>query len=315
MALERRNPFCEMAYGRAMRANGSEPWILGVLVEGNLVSGCYGFLSQGRLNRLLSIPSLPNVVAGEREFWNGLTEFCRAHQVSHLSLSTCASAGSRIPLLPGEIARNSSFEYVLQLEDAGWERNVARNHRQSIALAGREGLQLRRIQTADACRDHVRLMCATIDRRRRRGENTPTDVEEELPWLETMLEERVGELFQAVREGEVLSSAMIMRASEGAYNQSAGTSPAGMLCGASHFLISRTAAALRQESAKLFNLGGAEPNSGLARFKERFGATAVPREDAEFSVGSRLRGKLSAGIRLLRRVTADVRRRASTGGR
>src|SRR5437868_2059400 len=56
MSLERQNPFCGTAYGRAMRAHGSEPWILGVVSGGNLISGCCAFLSEGRLNRLLSIP-------------------------------------------------------------------------------------------------------------------------------------------------------------------------------------------------------------------------------------------------------------------
>jgi lipid II:glycine glycyltransferase (peptidoglycan interpeptide bridge formation enzyme) len=110
-----------------------------------------------------------------------------------------------------------------------------------------------------------------------------------------------GELFQAMHDGKVLSSILVLLAERGGYYQSAGTSPAGMACGASHFLVYEIAQSLQNRAIELFNLGGTEPqNAGLARFKAGFGTTTVALEAATFFLGSPVQRRCIMMARLLR---------------
>jgi hypothetical protein len=95
---------------------------------------------------------------------------------------------------------------------------------------------------------------------------------------------------------------MILKAAQGAFMETAGTSPEGMKCGASHFLIYSVAQTLREESIWTFNLGTGEPKSGLSLFKTRFGATPVSLEFARFYFGSDLHRKLTNAVHSFRRI-------------
>jgi len=307
-ALTPCNPFRTAQYADALRALGHSPWLLGTKEGGRLVAGCYASLAAGRLNRTLLVASLPAV--GDHDvFWSGLIPFCQVHRVTSLELDSFAGTGTHIPPLAGAMERHERFEYVLDLDGPDWERRLARKHRQSIQKARHAGVTVRRTAGADACRDHVRLMSATMARRRARGEVVP-DVDQDLTWSLLLTKMGAAELFQAVAGADVLASAMIMRSARGAYNQSAGTSQAGMQCGASHFLLYEVARALREESRVSFNLGGAEFNPGLRLFKSRFGARAVALESASVYLGGRVRRMLTAVARSLRQSRAIILRRA-----
>jgi hypothetical protein len=308
-ALTPCNPFRTEQYAGALRALGQSPWLLGTKDGGRLVAGCYASLASGRLNRTLIVPSLP-AVGDHDAFWNGLIPFCRAQRVTSLELDSFAGTGTRIPPLPGAMERRERVEYILDLDDPEWERRLARKHRQNIQKALHAGVLLRRTASADACRDHVRLMSATMARRHARGEAVPEDVDQELTWSLLLTQMGAAELFQAVAGADVLASAMIMRSARGAYNQSAGTSRAGMQCGASHFLMYEIARVLREESRVSFNLGGAEFNPGLRLFKSRFGAQAVALESASVYLGGRVRRTLTAVARSLRQSRANILGRA-----
>jgi hypothetical protein len=118
---------------------------------------------------------------------------------------------------------------------------------------------------------------------------------------QAILQAGAGTLYQAVIGDQVLSSALVLKAARGAYYQSSGTSPDGMACGASHFLVCEIARTLRDEGMELFNLGGADPqNRGLWEFKSGFGAIPVPLESAGVWLGSTLTKKASTAVRLLR---------------
>ena len=300
MALAPANPFCTMSYAEARRAFGHQPWLLGIKRGGKLIAACYGFLASGRLNSVLQIRSLPDLPWDE-VFWEGLVRFCSTHRISYLELDNRGSPGVRIPPLPGEVERQDQFDYVLDLKNPEWERKIARKHRLNIKMAMQSGLTLRRTGGADACREHVRLRAASRERRLKRGESFPFDVEKLCAWSLLLIEKGAGELFLAVAGGKILSSVMILRAAEAACGESSGTSPEGMECGASHFLDYSIARTLREESTWMFNLGTGEPNSGLSLFKTRFGATPVPLEFARFYLGSDLRRKLTHAVHFLRR--------------
>ena len=308
MKLAPANPFCTPSYAEAMAENGHQPWLLGIKRRGQVVAGCYGFLFSGRLNRGLQIPSLPDVPCDD-VFWDGLLRFCSVHRITCLELQSFASSATHIPRLPGEVERQERCEYVLDLADRDWERKLARNHRRNIKMAMQSGLTVRRTGGVDACREHVRLMAATREGRLKRGEWIPPAAEDRLSWFLLLIEKGAGELFQTVAGRKALSSMMILRAAEGGYGETSGTSPDGMRCGASHFLIYSIARALREESMRVFNLGGAESNPGLSLFKSLFAATPVSLESASVYLGGDFRRRLTGTARSLRQSGRNLLRR------
>jgi len=99
----------------------------------------------------------------------------------------------------------------------------------------------------------------------------------------------------------VVSSLMVLLCRDGAYYQSAGTSPEGMDIGASTFLVSEAIRELAQEEKTVFNLGGAGPESeGLRRFKAGFGAKPVALAAGVYQVGSPMQRGLQSAIKLIR---------------
>jgi hypothetical protein len=88
-----------------------------------------------------------------------------------------------------------------------------------------------------------------------------------------------------------------------------------MKCGANHFLMYAIAKQLGEESAREFNLGGAESNPGLLLFKSRFGASPVYTESASFYLGSELRRSVTAAAQSLREYGSNILRRIGVRNR
>jgi lipid II:glycine glycyltransferase (peptidoglycan interpeptide bridge formation enzyme) len=303
MNLAPANPFCTLPYAEARRAYGHQAWLLGIKQGGKLIAGCYGFIASGRLNSVLEIRSLPDL-RWDEVFWEGLVRFCYAHRISYLQLDTRGSPGVRIPPLPEEVEREIQCDYVVNLGNPDWEQNVTKHHRRRIEMALQSGMTLCRTSGGDACRQHVRLLGASMERRCMRGESAsvPGGVEEQRSYSLLLAEKGAGELFQAVVGSEVLSSIMVVKAAEHAHTETVGTSPEGMKCGASHFLYYSVFQALRRESIQTYNLGTADPDTGLSLFKIRFGATPKPLEFARFYFGSDLHRKLTNAVHSFRRI-------------
>jgi hypothetical protein len=230
------------------------------------------------LNRAIDIPSIANV-GSETLFWNGIVDTCKRRRVTRLEVDSFASATTSIPPLPNETARHSRAEYVLDLVDGGAPR-LATNHRRGVTRARKSGLTIRRGTDVAAANAHDTLMQASMVRRAARGE--AVDLVPHERTTRQILESGAGELFQAAdARGTVMSSVLVLRSALGGYYQSAGTSPNGMECGASPFLIVAIAESLAAEGARVFNLGGAgDDNPGLQRFKAGFGARVVSLEAA-----------------------------------
>jgi RimJ/RimL family protein N-acetyltransferase len=297
-ALAPANPFYTPAYIGARRLMGSRIWILLLHEDSRLISGCPAFARSGYLNCSLEIPSWPSLPNGN-VFAEGLLEFCRETRISSLEINSFASASDDLPSLPGQIHREPRFEYVLDLRKSDLWDDLAPKHLQSIKRARKTGLQVRCVADPEARREHARLLAASMERRRHRGESVPDRVLTDT--FVALTQSGVGELFQAVLGEKVLSSALVLLAERGAYFHSAGTSPDGIACGASHYLWHEVANIMRARSIEVLNLGGADPdNHGLQRFKTRFGATKVGLQSAEFFLGSMARKKLGTAARLLR---------------
>ncbi len=296
-ALEPTNPFYMPNYIEFKRALGFQPWVFALRQDGRIVSGCTSFAKSGRLNRSLEITSLP-ILPDSNKFWEGLLQFCREARISQLEINSFASSSTTIPRLPGEIRRRVRCEYVLELEKPGlWDR-LSSNHMRNNKNARKAGLRVRRAVDHEACQQHIGLIRESMLRRRNRGESVPEDFE--TLNLLAMIQSEAGQLFQAVLDGKVLSSVLILMAQKGGYYHSAGTSSEGMACGASHFLVHEIGNTLQAEGKQVFNLGGVDQdNPGLERFKAGFGASPVRLESAELFLGSKVRNKLGTITRLL----------------
>ncbi len=297
-ALQPTNPFVTAAYFESRRRLGYSAWVTGLCHSGNeLADGCGAFLKRGMLNRTLEVPSLPNFGI-DSVFWRGLDEFCRCHGVTRLVLGTFASSeGTDPPLFGLRGTRKSRCEFVLDLSGdlAGM---LSTNHRRNVRKAQKAGLEVRRTRSSEAAIIHKMLMNESMERRRSRGEKVPPNSPS--PEVAAILESGAGELFQATRDGNVLSSLLVLRAEKGSYYQSAGTSPEGMEIGASQFLIHHIAGELKSAGAHKFNLGGADEGSTLGRFKEGFGAGRVHLSSTSCYIATNWRYMVSRAIEVIR---------------
>lgn len=263
------NPFLTAEYALARQGLGETLVTLGRDSE-----WCPAYLRRGRLSASLDVPSLP--FAPSDAFLSGLIAFCRDQRVYETTLNTFASRALNIPRLPREIERRTRTEFLLDLTIPADQWKIGETHRRHIRRAQKSSVAIRRVRS-EGLQDHFSLCRASMARREDRGEDVPSATDS--PEATSLLRNRVGELFQVVRDNVVLSSMLVIKSHMGAYYHSAGTSPEGMAIGASHFLVHSVAGVLQTEGIQVFNLGGAGPESqGLRAFKSRFGTTAVETE-------------------------------------
>jgi lipid II:glycine glycyltransferase (peptidoglycan interpeptide bridge formation enzyme) len=172
------------------------------------------------------------------------------------------------------MAHRPRREYVLDLAGEDPFRSMRKGHTYEIKRAGKAGLRIRRTRNSDACKWHVRLIDASLRRRTLRGE--VVDPVKAGTSYHALLAAGAADLFQAVKDGNVIASNMVLLAPHAGYNHSQGASLEGMACGAAHFLVHEIAWALRVEGRTIFNLGGADQaEGGLERFKTGFSANTV----------------------------------------
>jgi hypothetical protein len=291
------NPFYTGSYIEARRMMGFRPWIFSLRQDGKILSACTAFMKSGYLHRSLEITSMPNLPP-TAVFWESLMKFCRREGVSHLQVASFGSPAASILAVPGEIERRTRCEHVLDLSKPGlWER-LSSNHKRNIKKAQKSHLQLHRSTDAQACQDHARLVMESMGRRKVRGEAVLENAE--IQEYFALTQSGAGEFFQARVSNHVLSSILLLKAERGVYYHSAGTSPEGMVCGASPFLVYETANILQTEKMEAFNLGGAtELSPGLYRFKTAFGGMQIHLEAAEFFLQGKLKKKFLSAARLV----------------
>jgi lipid II:glycine glycyltransferase (peptidoglycan interpeptide bridge formation enzyme) len=300
------NPFYAPGYVRARVEVGRVRPVLLALQrdDGTLLSGCPAYLSEGRWTWALEIESLPSLPAESEAFWTGLQRWCRSRRIGALRVGTFASEPAPIPRLGAEAQRQARTEHVLDLETYSDEpAHPSSQYKRNLKRGRKAGVTIRSTRDPVALRDHTRLMAASMQRRQDRGEAVHEVVESSWSQYEPYLRTRAAELFQAEREGTVVSSLFILLAERGAYYQSAGTSPDGMACGASPFLVHETACQLRRRSLQRFNLGGAHASeAGLYRFKSEFGGRLVALESAYFDLNPPLIRTARSFMNVLRRI-------------
>jgi hypothetical protein len=292
------SPFNTTAYATAMQSLGAEPYIL--TLDDGRGAGCLGMLRLGRFSAAFTIPSLSRLT-DPAPFFEGLQSFCRARSVWDLEITTFGSDWKgAIPVVGTELSRRPRWEFVASLSDGGG-LDLSTNHRRNAIKAERAGVVCRRTRDPSAVAVHVAASHASMERRTARGE--VVDASQIGREASALLQSQAAELFQAVHEGVVVSSLLVVRSARVAYYHSAGTTPDGMRLGASPLLVSWVAATLAGEGVAEFNLGGAEPtNAGLYRFKEGFGADVRELEALSCSVVASWRRRVRAVLRWIARV-------------
>lgn len=281
------NPFSTPAYLEVRKVLGAKPCALYLQAGGSIVSGCFGFLSIGRMNARMEITSLP-VLADAERFWQGLFQFCRDQRITVLNVHTFGSVETSIQWVGNRTSHKLRSEYRLDLTVPDLWSGMNRRHHRLIKKACSNGLEIHRESGTSAREKHVQLANLSLERRRRRGDHI--DYRITLNDVNAFLDNDAGEIFQAVRGEEVFSSILIARSRKGGYAQSSGTSEEGRNLGSSHFLFYEVASLLKSEGATLFNLGGAdEQSTGLQEFKLGLGSARVDLESADFYTGTPLK--------------------------
>ncbi|HEX2343901.1 MAG TPA: GNAT family N-acetyltransferase [Vicinamibacterales bacterium] len=280
-ALEPANPFHTNAFIAARMALNEKAVMLMLEDGAEFIAGCAGFIRSGKVSTQLEITSAPAVPSAS-PFWEGLHTWCRSQWIWDLHVNTFGSQPFGIPSMAGGTARHTRIEYILDLTVDDPLAGLHSNNKRNWNKGRKAGLRLQRSSDLAACDSHLALVNSSLTRREERGEDTTQTA---LDVFRAIVGSGAGEIFQATLNDSVLSSILLLHARTGSYYQSAGTSPEGMSCGASAFLIAETALTLKAEGRRQFNLGGARPdNPGLQRYKSGFGCTEVPLEAASFSL-------------------------------
>ena len=278
------NPFYTGAYVNARASIGELPCVFTLQSGRAVVMGCTGFLRGNYFTRKLEVTSVPNVAAPE-VFWEGVRRFCRTSGVWDLCLDSFASTRTTLPFFNGELTRRVRCEYILEVDPERVFGSLRADHRRKIRTSQRLGVELRRTSDLHACDAHTELLLASIQRRI--GNHKQVSISYEDSTIRALVKHHAGEMFQAVRNGVILSSILVLKSRAAAYSHTMASSIEGMQTGASVFLIFQTLQALRHERIQIFNLGGAGPeNLGLKQFKEGFRAREVHLEAAAFSMVS-----------------------------
>jgi hypothetical protein len=281
------NVFLTAAFAEAQRRMGWEITLLSLDGSGEPASYCLAATRRGRLHTMVEIFSLP--AGGDRtEFAEALSRYCRSVGADLLAVGSLGSSTRGLPPLDGRISHRRRCEHVWGLAGKELWSDLSANHRRNVTRARKARVVVVEAPGDTGLADHMRLTNASLARREQRGERVETGGQEST-WR-AFLDTGAGSLYQAHLGEEVLSSILVLKARDGAYYHSAGTSADGMRLGVSQLLILEVATRLAAEGRSVFNLGGAEPASeGLYRFKTGFGTTARELEAATYQVAGVVR--------------------------
>jgi hypothetical protein len=286
-ATDPENAFLTPPFAEAQRRMGWEIALLTLRDDDRVHSCCLAGTKRGRLHTMVEIFSLPR--GGDRpEFAEGLSGLCRAVGADLLVVDSLGSSVRGLPPLVGLVSRRSRCEHIWRLAASDLSSDLSANHRRNVTRARKAGVAAGEAAGDTGLSHHMRLTDASLARREQRGEQVEAGGREST-WA-ALLDTGAAALHQARLGEEVLSSILVLKARDGAYYHSAGTSAEGMRLGASQLLVLEVATRLASEGRSVFNLGGAEPASeGLYRFKTGFGTSARELEAGTYQVAGIVR--------------------------
>ena len=252
-------------------ARPHEAWVLAYDLGGSRTIYGLAVLQSGRLNRGMRV-TLPAMAALEgAKLLEAIDGFASGHRVTNLVIEVIGREPCRMPTLPDELPKGEGWIYVIPLFGEAPDARFSANHRRNIRKAEKGSVSTLELASNQAVESHVRMCNASNERREGRGEPIRQVVREQD--VLDLLQTGKARLYQAGVGGAVLSSKLIVTLEDGAFFDTAGTSPAGNKLGASHFLMAHIINTLRAEGVQTFNLGlSDEARPGLSRYKAGFGA-------------------------------------------
>ncbi|MDJ0789203.1 MAG: GNAT family N-acetyltransferase [Myxococcota bacterium] len=232
-----------------------------------------------------------------------LPEFARSRNAPRVILEALGT-GRPLPEVSGETSRTRTAVYCVDLsgpEDP--ESRLGKNHRRNLRRARKEGVARIQQDDAEAVATHARLCRSSFDRREQRGEKILSDTPSAT--YAAALRSGHGRIHQVGRDGEVLSSNLVIRVADSAYYVSGGTHPDGMKIGSSHLLMLEILEELRADGVRTLNLGYTDTEA-LARFKVGFGAERVEVERVFADLGPFWARTVRQVIKRVRRMKVDA---------
>jgi hypothetical protein len=295
-------PYNTAAYCRAMEQCHREVWLFGAKGEKGLRYGCVGEVESGRLRRQLNIQSTPSEAS--EVFWAGLLSFCRDRGVTLLRLGTVGTSPV-IPEFARVVERKVRMEYWVDLLADDLRMNLRPEQRRICNRASERGFTIESPSPAEGLQAHQRLTDASLGRRRARGEDIP--IFDDSPVPRALLECGVSRIYECRLGDRVLGSVIFSVARGGAHGYSAGFSNEAMKLGVGAYLNLMTFQIMKAEGRKVFNLGDAPDNSGLATFKRGLGGIPHGSIAITFDVSSEPRRSILRIDTLIRAAGRSVR--------
>ncbi|MFW6104185.1 MAG: GNAT family N-acetyltransferase, partial [Bacteroidota bacterium] len=175
-------------------------------------------------------------------------------------------------------------EFLWDISDAaGLELDkLSKNHKRNIKKAEKFQLSIQSGSDLAFLDAHIKMLGHSSERRFLTG-GVREHYRRQRDRLERSLRSGHGKIWQAIYQGETVSSVLLLGSGPRRYYQSGGTSEAGMNIGASQWLFWNLTSKLREEGATLINLAGvSKGQEGLRRFKEGFNSMPVTLSNVYF---------------------------------
>lgn len=305
------SPYCTLAYARSLRAMGNEVWVFAHQRDGQFEDATLGCVRRSRWSGSLQFPSLA-ACAGDPAFWEAVYTMARRNGLMDIAANSFCSPEFELPPLQGETYRRRRQEFVVDLQAPELRKFARDDFRANVRKGDKAGLELRRGRDPEMLEAHLAVMQASRHRREERGEEIMESGEADEARI--YLAEGAAELFQVVKDGEVLSSRCLLRSAKRASTQTSGSQRKGMTMGAAHFLIFRAAEVLKSEGVETLVCGGAPEGSTLAEFKRGFCSRIVTLPAATCCVGPLWKRKARTLVGLLRHRPQELQKMV-TGAR
>jgi hypothetical protein len=284
------NPYVTRRFWEATLAFGTEVWAMGHYTDDKLDYGCLAEIQKGKLHRQLEIRSTPSL-AGD-DFWCELGKFCMDQNITELVLGSFGTS----PELPTskllassaqEPAIKERTEYWVDLDVEDLKKNMRRSQRTVYKRACDRNLVVVQPDFEEGLRRHEGFTGASLGRRREKGEDIP--IFQKNNFTLELLRSGGARLYECRLGDHAVGSVILTVAEKGAHGYSAGFSSEALKLGVGVFLNYTTFEILRDEKMVVFNLGDAQPKSGLATFKKGLGGVPVVSMAGTYDVSSGVR--------------------------
>jgi hypothetical protein len=220
-----------------------------------------------------------------QRFWKIVKNYISKTMIYSISFLSFDSYPYSVPSFFRNKRATEKEEFIWDISnDAGFHLDkISKNHKRNIKKAENFQFSIQSGSDLAFLDAHIKMLGYSSERRfLKRG--AQESYRSQRDRLERFLRSGHGKIWQAIYEGEVVSSVLLLGRGPRRYYQSGGTSGAGMNMGASQWLFWNLASKLREEGVTVINLAGvSKGQEGLRRFKEGFNTLPVSLSNVYFN--------------------------------